>query len=595
MARKRFPLVDVLLGVPSTGARLGAAALLTHGLVIELYEDAACTAPLDALDTAGNPITSVTVDGVTIPPFDGPDDGRTLVYGRRAGATGNGFPLAALDYAAPPGAPDPADTGAYLLNTGHRVPILDAANLLPMSRIAELEGTLNGLTDQTNGQPRDHWYDYQANAWPERPSTDPNKPLRWIGPAGSHPAVGEPPSTTTMYARDHGIELGAVTVTPPPPPPTGGAARFPGDPGAGNYYVGGRPDQQSFPVRATAITTWQDRMEPWAGATKKKLSIERIYDTDAHTTSGLNSGPRSEVTAAHAAGRLPHISFKLPKNGGTTQLVTPDDAANQTGQFATWMDNLAAWFNGLGGKPVWWTFWHEPENDAGTWGNPDGSQPTLSKKYRDACRNIAKALKARGVTNAAFVTTCWMTPYSFGKEYAAAPDGSGARDWRIYYPDWKGTTASGSSKNAPNPTDFYVKGSSTEAVVDALGIDVYNWWDTEGKTKDKFVTFWDLFRHAYERTSFTGLPYVQGEFGVMVYHTGSVDAGTAGNWDYAMTRSHLSAMFDVMAQYDVIACEVFNYSITRPHWRLELADPAQSRYEGYGRGMARANHVYPTI
>lgn len=98
MTRRLFPLVDVLVGTPSSGPRLGAAALVPHGLVVELFADAACTVPLDATDLDGSPISSVTVDGVTIPPFYGPDDDTVArVYGRPAGATGVGFAMTPAD------------------------------------------------------------------------------------------------------------------------------------------------------------------------------------------------------------------------------------------------------------------------------------------------------------------------------------------------------------------------------------------------------------------------------------------------------------------------------------------------------------------
>lgn len=100
MPRLTFPLVDLLVGTPVTGPRFGAAALLTHGVVLNLYADQACTQVLDATNLAGNAITSVTVNGVTIPPFLGPNN-VTKVYARPQGATGNGFLLLSRD-------PDPA-------------------------------------------------------------------------------------------------------------------------------------------------------------------------------------------------------------------------------------------------------------------------------------------------------------------------------------------------------------------------------------------------------------------------------------------------------------------------------------------------------
>lgn len=102
MPRRRFPLVDVLIGTPSTGARYGAPALLPHGVVIELFEDEACTTPADCTTLEGAPIAATTVNGVTILPFLGPDSPDLdtdvlIVYGRPEGAVGPGFVMVAAD------------------------------------------------------------------------------------------------------------------------------------------------------------------------------------------------------------------------------------------------------------------------------------------------------------------------------------------------------------------------------------------------------------------------------------------------------------------------------------------------------------------
>jgi hypothetical protein len=81
MTRATFPLVDVLIGVPAHGAVLGSPALLTDGISLDLFTDQACTTPAACLDMVGNPITSVVVDGVTIPRFQGPD-AAVVVYAR---------------------------------------------------------------------------------------------------------------------------------------------------------------------------------------------------------------------------------------------------------------------------------------------------------------------------------------------------------------------------------------------------------------------------------------------------------------------------------------------------------------------------------
>lgn len=95
MTRRLFPVSDTLVASDPGGAVLGDPVRFAHGLVLELFADAACTTPLDATDLAGAAISSVTVVGATVPAFLGPDDGRDLVYGRPAGRTGAGLPLRA--------------------------------------------------------------------------------------------------------------------------------------------------------------------------------------------------------------------------------------------------------------------------------------------------------------------------------------------------------------------------------------------------------------------------------------------------------------------------------------------------------------------
>ena len=75
MALRRFPLVDVVIGVPSTGASEGAAALIAHGVELWIYADEALTTLAEAYaDDAGLvPITSVTISGSTLPAFYVPD------------------------------------------------------------------------------------------------------------------------------------------------------------------------------------------------------------------------------------------------------------------------------------------------------------------------------------------------------------------------------------------------------------------------------------------------------------------------------------------------------------------------------------------
>ena len=64
-----------MIGVPSTGASEGAAALIAHGVELWIYADEALTTLAEAYaDDAGLvPITSVTISGSTLPAFYVPD------------------------------------------------------------------------------------------------------------------------------------------------------------------------------------------------------------------------------------------------------------------------------------------------------------------------------------------------------------------------------------------------------------------------------------------------------------------------------------------------------------------------------------------
>lgn len=363
----------------------------------------------------------------------------------------------------------------------------------------------------------------------------------------------------------------ATTPATPGNPDPGGEpgfdARFPGDPGEGNFYYGGREDQLTWTNSAVAIQNWEDRMSPWSGGAK--LSIIRVF-SQASVVDGFTH--RALCNTHYSNGRMPHVSFKLPSG------LSAADAANQAGSFSAWMDGLASAFQSFAPKPIWWTFWHEPENDA------DWQGATGEARYRQVCRNIKQALVSRGVVNATFWTTGYMCPYTFG-------DAGGTRDWRAWYPDWKGTTAAGSSKNNPNPVDFYLPGDS-QAVVDGIGLDIYSWWD-EGDSQADYQSFDTLFMWAHSRMGFLGLPYNIMEHGVQALHTGVESQGTAV-YDVPATLNYLSAMYDIMIQKNIVAMQVYNYALVQNAWRLEIEDPQRIRYQGYGVGLTRPNHVqYP--
>lgn len=343
-------------------------------------------------------------------------------------------------------------------------------------------------------------------------------------------------------------------------------ARFLGDPGVNKFYFGGAPDTITWPDRETAIANWESRMSPWSGGVK--LGVMRVYELAPNSSTGLSAAAMSQMSEHYTNHRQPHISFKLPSD------ITTTDAANQTGNFATWMTNLASCFESFAPNPVWWTFWHEPEGDLD------------ATEYRAACRNIRTAIKNLGVTNDVFWTTCFICPWTFGAK------GNTSGDWRTWYPDWKGTTASGSSKDNPNPVDFYLPGDPN-AVCDGIGLDVYSWWD-EGEPLSNFDSFATLTGWATSRMNFLNLPYIIAEHGVQAYHTGTVSGGDAV-FDPSVTLDYIAGISTVMAQNNIVALEVYNYSLVQPAWQLEVQDPQRIRYQGYGTMLADGAVVLPDL
>jgi acyl dehydratase len=400
----------------------------------------------------------------------------------------------------------------------------------------------------------------------------------------TYPTAGGTGNKTTTYdvasGNGYAIQLALNDVDPASLPIIGRwgvplvlsaiqVARFLGDPGVGKYYFGGREDTLTWSDSETAIANWQTNMTTWSGG--MPLGIIRVFDSSSSITNGVNV--LGAMTRHYNNGRLPHISFKLPSG------ITAADAAAQTGQFSTWMDSLATAFSSYAPKPVWWTFNHEPENDTGVYDTAGGAA-----NYRAICRNIRLALKSRGVTNDMFWTTAYMCPFTFG-------DRGGTRDWRWWYPDWKGTTAPGSSKNNPNPADFYMPGDSN-AVVDGIGLDIYSWWE-EGSPLSSFESFETLFMWAHNRMSFLGLPYNVMEHGVCAYHTGTESGGTAV-YDPNLTLDYLSAMSTVITAHNIVALQVYNYALVNQQFRLEIGDPNKYRYQGYGQAMSGGSVVLPT-
>lgn len=419
----------------------------------------------------------------------------------------------------------------------------------------------------------------------------------------------------TWYPRT-GVEV-RRSRTDRDPTPTPTTIRFPGDPGQGKFYFGGRADTLTsanppgFTPEETAISTWESKMATWSGG--KQLGIMRIYGAGS-TTVGFTLGNGSDATRHLSHGRLPHVSFKFPSGGawGTTLGTQMNTAIAFGADWETWMDALANQFKSLAPNPIWWTFFHEPEDFTDSYGT------TGAANYRLICRNMVFALRTRGVTNATYVNGCIQAPFDYGQH-------GGTRDWRWYYADWKGTSTGGSTAAAPNAADFYLTG--TDSVVDIQGVDVYSWWTaamyagqesagaaaTAGEALSNYESFQSLWQSIQDRNDFLGKPYCIAEYGIEAYHTGTYippgvtnvatvngtlsapgDAVFAGTNDQ-ITKDNLAGMFAILGTRNIVGLEVYNYMLSHNPWRLEYGDPNGARYEGYGRGVGRDDCVRPAL
>jgi hypothetical protein len=423
------------------------------------------------------------------------------------------------------------------------------------------------------------------------------------------------------WSTGHGARSGIVTPGGggggPDPDPT---ARFAGDPGVGNFYFGGKPDTLSserppgYSSHNAAFAGWQSKMEPEAGG--KPMGISRLYLSGSQTA-GWTGGDTSLIATNTAAGRLSHISFKYPTGGawGSTTASQMNKALLFDAAWDEWMDNLAQRFDDLAPMPVWWTFFHEPEDHRSVTGGGAG--------YRAVQRRMKQDLDALGVTNGAFVAGCIVAPYDYGRAF-------GPTDWNLWYPDWKGTYTGGSTAASPNPADYYLHGDPN-SVVDIIGLDVYNFWNAErykeedpanyangssAESLSTYVTFENMWNTIAGMNDFLGKPYCLGEYGVEAYHTGCYvppGAGTVtkynsstpnlnppgdavfGTTNNNRTRSNIEDMGLGLADWNIVAVEVYNYRLTHDPWRLEYADPDQIRYSAYGNMVGQSNCVIPDL
>jgi hypothetical protein len=176
-----------------------------------------------------------------------------------------------------------------------------------------------------------------------------------------------------------------------------------------------------------------------------------------------------------------------------------------------------------------------------------------------------------GVTNFTYVSDYYMTDWSFSA--------ASGRDWRWWYPDWKGTTAAGSSKDSPNIADFYTGSSS---VVDVIGFDIYNFWEI-GQSVTKWRTFQSHADNALARVNLLGKPYAVGEWGTMAYQVNGVV-------DVAKSHAWIVDAYDYMISHNFVGAMYWNNDFSSTTWdcRLEDFDPGKVRFQAMSEVMKRS-------
>ena len=341
---------------------------------------------------------------------------------------------------------------------------------------------------------------------------------------------------------------------------TPAGARFAGDPGVGNFYLGVTPTFSSVTQHETHMNA--------------PLGMVRSY-------SQTGSPNWTAVDSAIAGGRVPWTSWLEGSRTVANIASGAEDA---------WIDTIAAGFAARAPWPIWWTFHHEPENDASTNG-------VNAANYRLAQRRMKTRIKAAGVTNDVFACVCYMTPFTFN-------EGQSKRDWRTWYPDWKNTTGLGSAAS-PDHNDFYVNGDPN-SVVDVIGLDFYHDWNlTDNDTIAQWsnVTGPNVWSVRYgPRTSFLGKPYGIGEWATAAAQSGYVrDPNGDGHWllteyNAQVTRGEITYRPDLTTSWiDDYFGNRLNGTVAFCFWDaslepnnevgnnpLSICDPSETRWQQLG-------------
>lgn len=232
------------------------------------------------------------------------------------------------------------------------------------------------------------------------------------------------------------------------------AAKFQGDPGDGNYYIG----WANGPGGSGSLAVGNS----WS---QNKVSVYHDYST---TTNKRVSG--SQLDGAINGNCIASQSFKLDGFSKAQILAGAADAditlsANACMARAPW--------------PIWLCFHHEPGGDYTT--------DAARAEYRAAYRYIVQRFRNEGVTNVS-----WMpiqeAPYDYRPNGYVPGSGRGV-DYRKFHPDWNGGTTN-------TRADWY-----DDLMMDMQGLDIYNPLVT-GTSFQDYDLIWQSVNDQWDATNF---------------------------------------------------------------------------------------------
>jgi hypothetical protein len=218
---------------------------------------------------------------------------------------------------------------------------------------------------------------------------------------------------------------------------------------ANGLYFGAYVGPRGGETRQMAI----QRVESQIGRT---LAIDHQYERWDSTF------PNAYETWSAQQGRIQFINWK-PSKGGTPIPWSRIASGAEDDVIKARADAIKAF-----GKPIYLTFHHEPENDVGTFGTP--------QDFAAAFRHVVEVMRARGVTNVAYVWTMMAASFSGGTSAEAANF-------------WPG-----------------------DDVVDLIGSDGYNWYPAKAGTQ--WRSFRSIFQPSQDFAQAHHKPWMTVEYGV---------------------------------------------------------------------------------